>query len=93
MRRTLLTLLTATAVTFCPISVAHAATGATQNEASSNASSDLDGSSYNQWLDENVATTDNESTNTFLKILVDFLLGIAATIVVGSIYGEIARRL
>lgn len=67
----------------------------TQDKSSEDASSDYDmaGSSYNKWLDEKVATTDNESTNTFLKLLVDFLIGIAAFLVIGGIYGEIVRQM
>ena len=107
MRRTLVALATATAVALTPVSALADASSTAQSELSSQfkgknsdqlahaASSNynLNGSSYVQWLDKNVATSDNESTNTFLKVLVDFLIGAGIMFVVSTIYGEIAKVL
>ena len=94
MRRSLLALTTATAVALSPIqALAQDSQPTATAEATDRTSSKigLENSSYNKWLDEEVATTDNPATNTFLKLLVDFLLGAAAAIVIGGIYAKFAN--
>ena len=93
MRRSLLALTTATAVALSPIqALAQDSQPTATAEATDRTSSKIGlENSYNKWLDEEVATTDNPATNTFLKLLVDFLLGAAAAIVIGGIYAKFAN--
>lgn len=93
MRRTLVAIATAATVTLAPPLQAIAADQSSSQVSQSDASSEsnLKGSSYIKWLDENVSPTDNEATNKFLQVLVDGAFALLGFVVVGSIVGEIMR--
>lgn len=94
MRRTLVALATAAAVTLAPLPALAADQSSSQvSQSDASSESNLKGSSYIKWLDENVSPTDNEATNRFLQVLVDGAFALLGYVVVGSIVGEIMRQI
>ena len=89
MRRTIIALSTAAALTLGGTTVATAAESSTDKEVSSK----VEGSSYYQELRKPAASSDDPQLNTFYTVLLDGLVGLAAFAILGSIYGEVAKRL
>lgn len=89
MRRTIIALSTAAALTLGGTTVATAAESSTDKDVSSK----VEGSSYYQELRKSAASSDDPQLNTFYTVLLDGLVGLAAFAIVGSIYGEVAKRL
>ena len=56
-------------------------------------SSKVEESSYYQKLHETAASSDDPDLNRFYAVLLDGLVGLAAFAVLGSVYGELAKRL
>lgn len=99
MRRKVVAALTATAVALAPATAyaqetpAPSGTG-TQSSAEGEKGFDLESSSYIEFLSSTTEdATDNDHFNRFLAVLLDAAIGLGALIVVGGIYGEIAKLL
>lgn len=53
----------------------------------------MENSSYYQKIRETAASSDDPDLNRFYTVLLDGLVGLAAFAVLGSLYGELAKRL
>ncbi|MGX4761073.1 hypothetical protein I6J72_04070 [Corynebacterium sp. FDAARGOS 1242] len=93
MRRTIIALSTAAALTFSGTAVATAAESSVKTTNSSTISSKAEDSSYYQKLRESAASSNDPDLNRFYVVLLDGLIGLAAFAVIGSLYGELAKRL
>ena len=89
MRRTIIALSTAVALTLGGTTVATAA----ESSANKEVLPKIEGSSYYQELRKSAAFSDDPQLNTFATVLLDGLVGLAAFAILGSIYGEVAKRL
>ncbi|OFR63215.1 hypothetical protein [Corynebacterium sp. HMSC078H07] len=89
MRRTIIALSTAVALTFSGTAAATAA----ESSVKSTISSKAEDSSYYQKLRETAASSNDPDLNRFYVVLLDGLIGLAAFAVIGSLYGELAKRL
>lgn len=93
MRRTIIAVSTAAALALSGTSVATAAEKSSNSSTGTTISSKVENSSYYQKIRETAASSDDPDLNRFYTVLLDGLVGLAAFAVLGSLYGELAKRL
>lgn len=93
MRRTIIAVSTAAALALSGTSVATAAEKSSTSSTGTTISSRVENSSYYQKTRETAASSDDPDLNRFYAVLLDGLVGLAAFAVLGSLYGELAKRL
>ncbi|KKO78802.1 MULTISPECIES: hypothetical protein [Corynebacterium] len=89
MRRTIIAVSTAIALTVGGTAAATAA----ESSADKQISTKVEGSSYYQELRKSTASSNDPQLNNFYAVLLDGLVGLTVFAILGSIYGEVSKRL